>query len=151
MVYIITSGEYSDYGVRAVTLNKDKAELLKKMYMAKGYNYVEIEEWEEDDTGDVFTPKEEMTEPVEYYQVRISRTDSCGIRISRTDSCGSFVITKYRFEHKPPQGEFKWAWNKEDHIDTDVYYVDVEAKDKEHAMKIAQDMYAKARAEYYGI
>lgn len=141
MVYIITSGIYSDYSICAVTLNKDKAELLKKMYMAKGYDSVEIEEYEEDDTGDVFTPEEEGIEPVEYYQVRISRASSYG----------NFVILKYRYEHKPPQGKFGWGWDKKDKIDTNVYYVDVEAKDKEHAMKIAQDMYAKALAEYYGI
>ena len=141
MVYIITSGEYSDYSIRAVTLNKDKAELLKKMYMAKGYDYVEIEEWKEDDTGDVFTSEEEMAEPVEYYQVRITR-DS---RRSRS------VNIRYRFEHKPPYGVFGMRWDKEDRIDTDIYFVDVEAKDKEHAMKIAQDMYTKALAEYYGI
>lgn len=44
MVYIITSGEYSDYSIKAVTLDAEKAERLKKIYMAKGYNCVEIEE-----------------------------------------------------------------------------------------------------------
>lgn len=27
-VYVITSGEYSDYGIQAVTLNREKAELI---------------------------------------------------------------------------------------------------------------------------
>lgn len=141
MVYIITSGEYSDYSIRAVTLNKDKAELLKKMYMAKGYNYVEIEEWEEDDTGVVFTQKEQMTEPVEYYHVQISKTNRDN----------NYIETRYRFEHKPPHGAFGIRWDNVNHVNTDVYLVDIEAMDKNHAKKIAQDMYAKALAEYYEI
>jgi hypothetical protein len=139
LVYIITSGIYSDYGIRAVTLDRDKAELLKKMYMAKGYWGVEIEEWEEDDTGDVFTPKEIATEPIEYYHVQISKT--------RPNY--NFARKEYRFEHKPPFGNFAVRDLYEKDVNT--YLVDVEAKDKEHAKKIAEDMYAQALAEYYNL
>ena len=144
MVYIITSGVYSDYGIHAVTLNKERAELLKKMYMAKGYDYVEIEEWEEDDTGDVFTPKEERTEPIEYYYVQISKTSKCR----------NFVQKKYRFEHKPAHGDFAITLGSLARPlvrDTNIYIAEIEAKDEEHALKVAQDMYAHALAEYYNI
>lgn len=141
MVYIITSGEYSDYDIRVVTLDKDKAELLKKMYMAKGYQDVKIEEHQEDDTGSDFSSKEKITEPVKYYYV-------C---ISKTGRQNNYVDTKYRFEHEPPHGEFGKRWDKYDRIDTDVYHVEVETKDEEHAKKIAQDMYAQALAEYYNL
>lgn len=141
MVYIVTSGEYSDYDIRAVTLDKDKAELLKKMYMAKGYQDVKIEEHQEDDTGSDFSSKEKMTEPVKYYHVCISKT-------ARQNN---YADVKYRFEHKPPHGIFGTRWDKEDRIDTDVYHAEVEAKDEEHAKKIAQDMYAQALAEYYDL
>lgn len=141
MVYIITSGEYSDYSIRAVTLNKKRAELLKKMYIAKGYSIVDIEEYQEDDTGNDFSSKEEMTELVEYYYVCISK-------INRQYNN---IDVRYRFEHKPPCGTFGKRWDKEDRIDTDVYHVEVEAKDEEHAKKIAQDMYAQALAEYYDL
>lgn len=30
-VYVITSGEYSDYGIRAVALSREKAELICAM------------------------------------------------------------------------------------------------------------------------
>lgn len=141
MVYIITSGEYSDYSIRAVTLNKERAELLKKMYMAKGYSIVDIEEYQEDDTGNDFSSKEEMTEPVKYYHV-------C---ISKTGRQSNYVDTKYRFEHEPSRGVFGTRWDKDDKIDTDIYHVEVEAKDEEHAKKIAQDMYAQALAVYYDL
>ena len=141
MVYIITSGEYSDYSIRAVTLDKERAKLLKKMFMAKGYSIVGIEEYKEDYIGKDFFSEEEMTEPVKYYHV-------C---ISKTGRQNNYIDIKYRFEHKPPRGIFGTRWDKEDRIDTDVYYVEVEAKNKEHAKKIAQDMYAQALAEYYNL
>lgn len=59
-VYVITQGEYSDYGVRAVSLDKDDAErkcaLLNRD--ARCGEYCEIEEYDTDDmivetTGEV--------------------------------------------------------------------------------------------------
>lgn len=38
-----------------------------------------------------------------------------------------------------------------DRKNTDIYMVEIEAEDEEHAKKIAQDMYAKALAEYYDL
>lgn len=137
MVYIITSGVYSDYSIHTVTLNKDRAELLKKMYKAKGYDNVEIEEFQEDDTGDDFAPEEKTVVPVEYYYVQISKTGRWS----------NYVEKKYRFEHKPPQGRF--GGHLLNRYDTSVYIAEIEAKDEEHAKKIAQDMYAKALAKYY--
>lgn len=50
-VYIITQGEYSDYGIRAVSLDKDDADrkcatLNKNVYCGE---YCEIEEYDTDD------------------------------------------------------------------------------------------------------
>lgn len=140
MVYIITSGIYSAYSICAVTLDKDKAEKLKRMYIAKGYDCVDIEEFEEDNTGDVFSSKELDTEPIKYYRVQICRGKNRKL-LNNTQ-------TLYRFEHKPPQGQFGVHCVK---YDTDTYIAYIEAKDEKHAEKIAQDMYAQALAEYYGI
>lgn len=140
MVYIITSGKYSDYRICAVTLDKDKAEKLKKMYIAKGYDCVDIEEFEEDSTGNDFSSKELNTEPIKYYRVQICRDKNRKL-LNNTQIF-------YRFEHKPSQGQFGVHGVK---YDTDVYIAYIEAKDEKHAEKIAQDMYAQALAEYYGI
>lgn len=47
-VYVITSGEYSDYGICAVTLDKKQAELLKERYSGK-WDEARIEEYDTDD------------------------------------------------------------------------------------------------------
>ena len=44
-VYIITEGDYSDYHICAVTLEKKQAEQLKK-YFASNYSEPNIEEYE---------------------------------------------------------------------------------------------------------
>lgn len=47
-VYIVTSGEYSDYGIRRVFTNKEKAELYCAMH-GGGCDPYYAEEWEVDD------------------------------------------------------------------------------------------------------
>lgn len=47
-VYIVTSGEYSDYGIRKVFTDKEKAELYCAMHDG-GYDPYYVEEWETDD------------------------------------------------------------------------------------------------------
>ena len=44
-VYVITKGEYSDYGICGVAIDKDKAEILRKFYSDR-YDEAEIEEYD---------------------------------------------------------------------------------------------------------
>lgn len=45
-IYIVTDGDYSDYGIRAVFSTKEKAEEYCKHYQALSkYNEPQIEEW----------------------------------------------------------------------------------------------------------
>ena len=50
-IYLVTSGEYSDYHIDAVFADKEKAERFcaLKNNEYNDYNEYEIEEWEEDD------------------------------------------------------------------------------------------------------
>ena len=48
-VYVITTGEYSDYRICAVTLDKEKAEKLKKKCDHFDYTGAQIEEYDADE------------------------------------------------------------------------------------------------------
>jgi len=47
-IYVITSGEYSDYHICAVTDDPNKAEILRKQYTDR-WDVPEIEEWDTDE------------------------------------------------------------------------------------------------------
>lgn len=51
-VYVITRGCYSDYCICAVSLDKEKAKKLAKMY-CNLYDKAQVEEWETDTVTDV--------------------------------------------------------------------------------------------------
>lgn len=51
-VYVITSGEYSDYHICAVAIDREKAERLKKVYDASEWGGASIEEYETDGHND---------------------------------------------------------------------------------------------------
>lgn len=53
-VYVITSGEYSDYHICAVTLDPQKAEQLKKIFDQSDYTGAQIEEWDTEKHDDYF-------------------------------------------------------------------------------------------------
>lgn len=66
IAYIITRGCYSDYEICAVTLNKDRAERLKRLYSNR-IDEAEIEEWELD------RGPENEEEYVTFYRITIDR------------------------------------------------------------------------------
>lgn len=49
-VYVITCGEYSDYRICAVTLDKEKAEKLKEKFDRYDYTGANIEKYETDES-----------------------------------------------------------------------------------------------------
>lgn len=145
-VYVITSGEYSDYGIHAVTVSKEKAEKLQKYYSHGNYHSdpVEIETYSIDE------PHEDLDDLIPVYRVNISRNGKCYCSIaswmhektgkliedapSYLASClGSELVTKHGL-FGDEFLTFRWYGA---------------AKDEEHALKIAQDKRAKMLEQYY--
>ena len=52
-VYVITSGEYSDYGIQAVALSREKAELICAMLNSPKIDYSDATRIEEYDTDEI--------------------------------------------------------------------------------------------------
>lgn len=127
IVYVITKGEYSDYGIYAVTLEKEKAEELKIRYSDK-WDEAMIETY---DTDDYYVEKGR------FYIVRIGK--SSAIEISET---GYIVPVEDRNKVELLQNR---KTNREE------YVVFVKAKDEEHAKKIGADLVAKYKAQEQGI
>lgn len=121
-VYVITSGEYSDYGIRAVTLDKEQAELLRARY-SDGWDEAHIEEYETDNYKiEVSEDYKPMWVVDFYFDGDIRR-------------CNIVAIGKYKHGYIR-----KGAWD----VTPKVF---VEAEDEEHAKKIAKDIYMKWLAE----
>lgn len=133
-VYVVTMGEYSDYHICAVALDKEKAEKLCKLFKRDGMYADEpnIEEWDTEKyealfagrkpyfvnflkNGDVFSAGEK-TWGIEYFEPGISET-KCRLN-------GQFVPA----------------------ISVELY-----AKDAESALKIAAEKRAKYLANKEGI
>lgn len=121
-VYIITKGRYSDYHICAVTLDKDRAERLRKMFDTR-YEDARVEEYILDETN----------EGESLYIVEFS--DDAPPRITRDEYDGFGAL-----EDCPCVAY--WL---------DPVCVYVRAKDAQRAMKIACDEYARWKAEKEGI
>ena len=122
--YVITSGEYSDYHICAVTLDPKRAEKMKKFYDKADYTGACIEEFDTD----------EGLEKIEagYMPYRVTFT-----RVGDVYS----VVDEYSLECSDRVWE---AFNG-------CVCVTVWAKDKESAVKIAAERRAKYLAEKEGI
>ncbi len=118
-VYVITSGEYSDYGICAVTLDKEQAELLKVRYSDKS-DEAYIEEFDTDD-----------------YKIEVSENYKPMWNVEFWTH-NNAITRCYKISHDNLRhGEIyanKWCYEVK---------VFVEAEDKEHAKKIATDIYMK--------
>ena len=134
-IYIVTRGEYSDYGILAAFLDKAKAEQFVEKYN-RGVNYdpdkAEIEEYEEGVPFDFNT--------LDIYEVRFYYD------IGARDATKVALDDSYDYQNIPrvrtPRGNVYSSW---------AYLVTVAAKDEEHAFKIACDTLAKWKAEQEGL
>ena len=125
-VYVITKGSYSDYGICGVAIDKDKAEILKKLYSDR-YEEANIEEYD--------TEEEEIPNDLR--------------------TVYSFVIGKKGEVLKEAQfmrSKIEWE-NVFSHYSIPPYsfYAEVMAVDRDHALKIAFDERAKMLAERFGL
>lgn len=131
-IYIVTRGEYSDYCILAAFLDKAKAgAFVKKCKRFDGDNEVSIEEYEEGVPFDF--------ETMNIYAVRFYYDGS-------HDIVKKELYNVYDFQRPLPSvaaPDSKFVRHK--------YFVTVNAKDEEHAFKIACDALAKWKAEKEGL
>lgn len=127
IVYVITKGEYSDYGIEAVTLEKEKAEELREKY-SDDWCDANIEIY---DTDDYYVEKGR------FYRVSIGKRST--IEVEKTN----FVISV--------KDKNKVILVKDWRTNSEKYVVYVKAKDEEHAKKIGADLVAKYKAQQQGI
>lgn len=121
IVYVITKGEYSDYMICDVTLDKEQAELLKTAYSDR---------WEEACIEEYDT---------ERYKIEVSEDykPMWKVEFCRNEIRGCYAFTGENVKHGTV---YNVGW-------CGMTYVYVNAKDEEHAKKIAKDIYMKWLAE----
>lgn len=115
-VYVLTSGEYSDYGIECVVLEKEKAERL-----VKAHPYWMIEEYDTDDVQ-IF----------EKYVYRVQLFDD--------GSCHVYEDSISRWTKIQLNQVFRYGLGR---VRGQYWQVYVEAQDSEHAKKIAYDLIAE--------
>lgn len=148
-VYVITQGCYSDYHICAVTLDKDKAERLQKMYSAKDSYYsdnTEIEEYDTDDTGNAFTEKEKNSEVFSYYHAQIiygMKEHEASLHIN--DGMSHYFSDKGVTYDEKIYDRYYYSRRKEI-----VYEIKIRSdRSIDEVKKIAQDRFYKKLAERY--
>lgn len=121
IVYVITKGEYSDYMICDVTLDKEQAELLKKQYSDR---------WEEACIEEYDTDR---------YKVEVSEDykPMWKVKFCRNEISWCYAFTGDNVKHGTVYDE-RWC---------STISVYVNAKDEKHARKIAKDIYMKWLAE----
>jgi len=130
-IYIITRGDYSDYTICGATLDKDRAELLRRFYSTR-YDQANIEEYETDDEPEIKTLQ------------KIKPVFTFGILEN-----GKLLDTASReyYDHNCQENIFRFS----NHPKDNTFYAYVIADDYEHAKKIAYDTRAKMLAEKFGL
>jgi len=123
-VYVITRGDYSDYSIMAVALDKSRAKELATIFSDDMY-VANVEEYD----SDTYTPIRKPLWFVTFYK-------DLPPRVHR------YI---YGIEHH------NYPYVREVAIEQLTYTVYVQADDEEHALKIASDELAKYKAEKEGI
>ena len=137
-IYIITAGEYSDYGIIAATLDKDKAKEIKEEYDKEAgdpYGEAEIEEH----TDAIFEKR------MNHYNVFIK--DGNIVKTTEPIPGVQTRTAKAFVEYINAYKEFKDGYETGESITV----VSVIAENEDQARKIAKDHYMKAEAEAQGI
>ena len=134
-IYIVTCGEYSDYGILAAFLDETKAKMFVEKYNrgygTRNYDEAKIEEYEEGVPFDF--------ETLNVYAVRFYNDGS-------HDIVKKELYNMYDFQKPLPS-----VTASNSTFIRHKYVVTVAAKDKEHAFKIACDALAKWKAEQEGL
>lgn len=132
IVYVITCGEYSDYRICAVTLDKMKAEALKKKYDYVDYTGANIEEYDTDDC------EKTLFRNNDFFRVTLRKDGSC---ISVTNQS----LSPYSDADDDCEEDFMYD------EETGRCFAGVWAEDGTHAVKIAAERRAKYLSEKLGL
>lgn len=126
--YAVTAGCYSDYHIIAITDNKERADNIAKIYSDDGWNSdTQVEEFFDSES------KDEAFYDVWY---RTNGGYNVGLQeLNKNYKFDNINIIKENANHD--------GWWK--------YNVLVMAKDENHAIKIAQDLWAEHKAKKEGI
>ena len=128
-VYLITTGSYSDYTVRAVTESKERAIALRDLFSKYG-DYTDIEEFILDEAR-----------PEQRRQYSIKFVNGMPRVMSFDPTPGNDAPTVI--------GPYQAIWGSEG--GNEIIFCEVLALDEDHALKIAEDEYARYKAEKEGI
>ena len=132
-IYIITKGSYSDYHICAVSTDKKKAEILRKAFDDNDdWRKAQIETYE---TDQFLT---EIENGMKLYLCGVK--DDGGMSIITYESDLDYIVPSDFKVRKYTKGNMAPG-----------YGVNVFAKDKEHACKIAADKIAEFKAREEGI
>lgn len=123
-VYVITRGDYSDYSIMAVALDKSRAKELATIFSDDMY-VANVEEYDTDTYAPVHKPLWSVT----FYK-------DLPPRVHRDI---------YGIEHR------KYPYVRDVPMERLTHMVYVQADDEEHALKIASDELAKYKAEKEGL
>lgn len=135
IIYVITKGSYSDYHICDVTIDKARAEKLRKFY-TDDCDAAEIEEY---DTDQSRVSDAKLNRLIPVYRVYITEKGRCSVSIKEYHD--SIELYNDRFELKEqPTGTGHLAFT-----------AFLTARDGEHALKIAQDQRAKMLAQWFGL
>ena len=139
-VYLVTSGEYSDYRIDAVFKTRELAEeaILKEMTLSQREKWVE-------------NPDEREIN-IEEHEV-LESTDQILTYSAYRDFYGKYRAVAEKIYQQYWEHEYATAWSSTitpSHR-TKKYWVNARALTKERALKIAQDAIAKLKAEEAGL
>lgn len=127
IVYVVTKGCYSDYHICAVTLDKEKAERLCKLFDGGGWDEARVEGYD-----------------TETHEGLLSGRKPYNVGFRKNGDLSSVNEQKLGIEHFIPRiGEYP--------MHEECLVVSLYAKNKESAIKIAAEKRAKYLAEKEGI
>ena len=126
--YAVTAGRYSDYHIIAITDNKEHADNIAKIYSDDG--------WNSDTQVEEFFDSESKDEA--FYDVRYKTNGSYDVGLQELNK-------NYKFDN------INIIEENASHNNWWKYRVLVMAKSKDHAIKIAQDLWAEHKAKKEGI
>lgn len=126
--YAVTAGCYSDYHIIAITDNKERADNIAKIYSDDG--------WNSDTQVEEFFDSESKDEA--FYDVWYETNGSYDVGLQELNK-------NYKFDN------INIIEENANHDDWWKYRVLVMAKSKDHAIKIAQDLWAEHKAKKEGI
>lgn len=152
-VYVITSGEYSDYHICAVCSTRERAEELRPLYSDR-WDIAEIEEYEMDKAPN------DADRRIPVYMVKINRWVEQGVvtdsKLQPSESVDLISMDRECDRDKYTLPGFMNYWprsgdRKSGSLDFKVYIRTDVAENEEKALKIARDRFAKALAEQLGV